>query len=110
MPAFATVVVAESPVPLGIEDHPSVVAYSRSPLPARFGAGPTHVPAPQNPPVTQAVPSVQLVKQAFDWQRKPLQLTGAFATHRPCPSQDDPLISEAVPEQVVELPHLLPAA
>ena len=67
-------------------------------------------PAPQNPPVTQAVPSVQLVRQAFAWQRKPLQLTGAFGLHRPCPSQDDPLITEAVPEQVVELPHLLPAA
>ena len=81
----------ESPAPLGIADHPSVVPYSRSPLPARFGFGPTQVPAPQNPPVTQAVPSVQVFKQAFDWQRKPLQLTGAFALQLPTPITDRPL-------------------
>ena len=74
---------AETEPLAGTAAHPSVVPYSASPLPARFGVGPTQVPAPQNPPVTQAVPSVQVCKQAFDWHWKPLQLTGAFGLHRP---------------------------
>jgi len=32
---------------------------------------------------------VQLVKQAFDWQRKPLQLTGEPGLHLPWPLQTD---------------------
>jgi hypothetical protein len=48
---------------------------------------------------------VQLVKQAFDWQRKPLQLTGELGLHVPCPLQTNFGITDPVPLHMGVVPQ-----
>jgi len=100
-------------VPLAA-DHPVVVPYSRSPLPAMFG-DPTHVAALQNAPDTQALSSPQLVRQAVGPEHmNPLQLCVPFAMHElapPMPLQTfvmmiEPPAHDGVESQTVLLPYL----
>src|SRR5579871_742600 len=95
------------PPPLAV-DHPVVVPLSRSPLPARLGT-PMQPELLQNPPATQAVSSVQVVKQAPATQANPLQLTEVLLTHLPPPLQiwsgmtAPPLLSQAAVALQTEL-------
>src|SRR3954447_10474996 len=92
--------VARAMMPPLTAPQPTVVPYSRSPLPARFGVA-THAVALQKPPVTQVVSSVQLVRHATGGpaeHRKPLQLCAVLATQAPAPLQTFcGMIDELVP-------------